>query len=257
MKPSREDVVHREQSRKPSKTIEGARPSGENGILIVVIIGLLCVVGAGAAGGWYLWTQMEAMSSTLENSTLALNDSESKLGSLKSELANTQRSSSKTEDEVSAEIKVIRSEIRKLWDVSNKRNKKAIHANKDKIESLSAGAKKQKSQLAKQSKSTSATALSVAQLQDELNANVQSQSALQAKIDALTDEVASLQVENDMLKSMAVEQEKLLQTFKTGAFQRQMTDLEQAVNAIDAHRRQVNGRLDQLDKEIGALYNKP
>ncbi len=257
MKPSREDVAHREQSVKKTAARRGSDGGGSRSALTFVSVVLVLVVAIGGGGGWYLWQQVQQVTAKLDSSNDALSDSESALGTLKVELEDRQRSSSKTEGEVSADINLIRSEIRKLWDVSNKRNKKAIKINKDKIASLGVGVKKQKTQLGKQGKAAAALTLNVAQLQDELDSRVKKQSALQGEILVLTDQIASLQVENEMLKSMAVEQEKLLQTFKSGQYQQQMVDLEQAVNAIDAHRRQVNSRLDQLDKELGALYKKP
>ena len=36
-------------------------------------------------------------------------------------------------------------------------------------------------------------------------------------------------------------------------FDDRITSLEVAIKAIDAHRSQVNGRLEKLDKEVGSL----
>ena len=257
MKPSREDLVHREQAAKNSKSRPSKASGGGNSSKVTVLIVLLFIslVGAGGAG-WLLWQQLELVTQRLDNSNIAQADSVSVLGSLKSELEVSKRSLSNEKNAMSEDITVLKSEIRKLWDVSNKRNKKSIQSNKDSLAALSQSDRKQKSELAGQEKVASVLSITVSQLQDELASYNQGNAKLVGGLKSLKEQVDSLKVENNMLKNLAVEQEQLLQVFKNGKLQQEIKDLGQAVDAIDAHRRQVNGRLDQMDKELGALYAK-
>jgi len=258
MKPSKEDLVHREQSAKKSKA-RASSASGNQSSSSVAVFTVLLLVTLAAAGGasWYLWQQLQLVTQRLDNSNIAQADSVSVLGSLKSELEVSKRSLSKEKNAISEDITVLKSEIRKLWDVSNKRNKKSIKSNKDNLAALSQAAKKQKSLLASQGKSASVLSLTVSQLQDELDNHKRGNTKLVADLTLLKEQINSLKVENELLKTSAVEQEQLLQLFKNGKLQQEVKDLEQAVDAIDAHRRQVNSRLDQMDKELGVLYAKP
>ncbi len=253
MKPSKEDMVHREQTVKKVGARSGNSSGGGSSQVFIIILLLLTMV-AGGSGGWYLWQQLQHVTQKLESSNNALTDSESALGSLKSELNDRTTSLTKQKGAVAKDIALLQSEVRKLWDVTNKRNKKGIKTNKNNIAALSSTSKKQKSVLASQQKSTSTLSLTVSQLQDELGQRDTFKNKLVADLGALKEEVAGLAVESDMLKTLAVEQEKLLQGFKNGQLQRQIIDIEQDIKAINASRRQVSGRLDQLDKELGALY---
>lgn len=257
MKPSKEDLVHREQSTKKPKTRASSAAGNPRSPSAMVFIVLLLVTLAAAGGAsWYLWQQLQLVTQRLDNSNIAQADSVSVLGSLKSELEVSKRSLSDEKNAISEDITVLKSEIRKLWDVSNKRNKKSIKSNKDNLAALSQAAKKQKSQLASQDKAASVLSLTVSQLQDELATHKRGNTKLVADLASLKEQINSLKVENELLKTSAVEQEQLLQVFKNGKLQQEVKDLEQAVDAIDAHRRQVNGRLDQMDKELGVLYAK-
>lgn len=256
MKPSKEDLVQREQAAKTAGKRSGVAAGSGSGPLTLVLVVLFIVLAAGGGAGWFMWQQLNDLTQRLDRSHSALTDSETELGSLKSQLETRNASLSKQKGVVAKDLSLLQSEVRKLWDVSNKRNKKNIKSNKDNLAALSKASKKHQSQLAKQVKSTSALSLNVSQLHEEITRREQSQDKLIAEIGGLTEQVASLQAENDMLKVTVVEQEKLLQGLKNGQLQRQITDLEQAIKAIDAHRSQVNGRLDRLDKELGALYSK-
>ncbi|PCJ43195.1 MAG: hypothetical protein COA99_07760 [Moraxellaceae bacterium] len=250
MKPLKEDLVHREQSGKRKKP-----PSAPSTQPIVVLL-LLIVAVAGSAGGWYLWQQLQIVSGKLENSTLALADSETALGSLKSELDVRNDSISKQKGETASTLEELEHEIRKLWDISNKRNKKAISANKSSVNKLSSSIKTQTSELAVQIKAVSALSVKVTQQQREFAKGQKANVTLSSTVASLQDQVANLSVENDMLRTLSVEQGKLLQGVKNDGLQSQVNELQQAIKAIDAHRRQVNGRLDRLGRELDTLYPK-
>jgi len=250
-----------------------ASSSGSNkGLWFLVLVLLLLVAGL-AAAGWGFYQQFTEVKSQLDHE---LSQSDERLGSLATELTSTGESTSshisalqKATDTLATSHKALEGEqkkqmdeIRKLWDVSNKRNKVQIDANEKEIKALKQGLaeykktadslttdlKKAQQQAADAVKRAEASEKKVAagvsrqtQLETQLDLASETQKQLQAQLKEQEQVIKPLADALPALKELA----KLQQGDK--ALGARIKELEEAVNAFDMYRRQVNQRLDALE----------
>ena len=243
IKPARDELAQRQQARgtKPSRTAPAkpTRPappavSANTAPLWALLIFVAMCVGA---GGWYLWDKVEHLQASLSKSTDALTSSEQALSSLRQSLENRDKTLSKSGDQMTADIKELNSEVRKLWDVSNKRNKAALDEQGAAIARLQGDLKTQAANL---DKKFDAATSSAASLKDDLQALKDSSNTLAGAIEQQRTELAKLK------SQMATPND----------LEDRITNLEIAIKSVDAYRKQVNTRLDQMDQQIGQLYRK-
>ncbi len=207
----------------------GARVFG-NAVLVVLIGGL-------AAAGWFLaeqYQRLQAQSDVLAKAQSRISTLEDRLKT--SDQAFTQRGQSTTE-----KLDLWESEIRKLWAVSNERNKKWIQDNQKAIDSLKS---------------------SVDKLQST-NRDIQStlgrhESAFARQQD-LVDQLNSIQME---LQQVSRSQRDLVDRVNTAqqtvaklqsGLEGRVKDNEQAVAAFDAYRLQLNSRLADIERRLKDL----
>lgn len=241
MKPARDELAQRQSSRgKPAKGKAPASPRpavtkspGQAGLWSVLI---LVIVGS-AGGGWYLWDKIERLQGSLRSSTENLATAEQVLSKLQTNLDNRDNTLSKSGDQMIADIKLLDSEVRKLWDLSNKKNRPEIAELTKQVKAL-------KSDL----KSSSST---VTSLSKKINTSAEQQTALQKKVNEMQESSATLAKSSDSLKKELQQMKSILGN--ASDFDDRITSLEVAIKAIDAHRSQINGRLEKLDQEVGAL----
>ena len=208
--------------RSPAKTSSG---SGSGGfwkfLTFLVFVGIVVVGGY----GWMLVTELKQELSTLQ---ARFNGLEIDLTSQTGTLSETEAGLNQRLKEVSSTIETHWSEIRKLWGVSNDRNKKSIAQNDKDIEALKAGAKKLSQQLS------------------SLNTNV---SSMQQTVSSTT---LGLKAEQDVLRQqlqdIADSINKQQSTMTSMA--NKLSKNDEAINAIDAYRRQVNQQLQRLERLI-------
>lgn len=246
MKPTRDELAQRQTSRgKPAK---GNAPKAPNpkpapssaatqgGLWSVLIVLIVCSAG----GGWYLWDKVERLQASLSQSTQALASAEQALSSLQKKLENRDNTLSKSGDQMTGDIKELQSEVRKLWDLANKRNKTDIAALTKQISALKSDLKASSGTLSGMSKQVSASADQLAALKKQLGEMQESNGILAKSTDALKKDLQQLK---SILGSAA-------------DFDDRITSVEVAIKAIDAHRSQVNGRLEKMDRELGSLLQK-
>jgi chromosome segregation ATPase len=248
MKPTRDELAQRQTSR--SKPAKGGAPqaprskppvrvsnaSSQAGLWSVLIVLLVCTAG----GGWYLWDKVERLQSNLTQSTQALATAEQALSGLQKKLQNRDNTLSKSGDQMLSDIKLLETEVRKLWDLSNKRNKVDIAQQGEQIKKLLADLKANSGTVSGMSKQVTVTAEQVATVKKQFKELQESNSTLVKSMDSQKKELAQL-------KSLVG---------SAGDFDDRITSLEVAIKAIDAHRSQVNGRLEKLDKELGQLIQR-
>ena len=242
MKPARDELVQRQNTRgKPAKSkAPSSRPapsgggsSSQAGLWMV----LLLVIACSAGGGWYLWDKVERLQLSLKSSTENLAGAEQTLSKLQTSLENRDNTLSKSGDQMVEDIKLLDTEVRKLWDLSNKKNRPEIAELTKQVKTL-------KSDL----KSSSST---VSGLSKKISSTEEQQAALKKQLVEMQESSATLAKSSDTLKKELQQMKSILGN--ASDFDDRITSLEVAIKAIDAHRSQINGRLEKLDKEVGAL----
>lgn len=131
------------------------------------------------------------------------------------------------------------SEIKKLWGVSNDRNRKKIEAQEKSIKSLEASRAARKKDVANLTAKLTKTGKSVDSM---------ASASLAAKLE-VNDMVNQSQELVDQLNS-------LKQSLKASQLdlQTRVAGNEEAINAIDAYRRQVNRDIQQIKQQLGAIH---
>lgn len=216
---------------RPGPTQETLRPAATSPVLIVI---LLCLVGAVAFLYYQLYMQQQAFRETEANLEHSL--------SQVSKLENQDQSLIETGGNISKQLAVYDTEIRKLWDVSNQLRKndlpaqnKALDAQQKRLETALTQLEKAKSDLAVYQKSIDQLEKQTATLADAIKT-----------VDALEKKTAQLD------KSLSVLAAKDA-TKEISSLKRRVEETELSIAAIDAHRSQVNRNLDKLTQEVKRL----
>ncbi len=232
---SPDDHGTRRRAGGPRRRSSGGRGRGgsrffSNAVLVVLIGGLV-------AAGWFLAEQyqhLQVQSETLSKAQARITTLEDRLKS--ADQAFTQRGQSTSE-----QIDLWESEIRKLWAVSNGRNKKWIEDNQTAIASLK-GSLADLQSTSRDIKSTLGRHESAFKQQQDLvdqlnNIQMELQQVTRSQRD-LVDRV------NEAQQTVAKLQSGLAGRVKEN---------EQAVAAFDAYRLQLNSRLADIERRLNSL----
>jgi septal ring factor EnvC (AmiA/AmiB activator) len=208
---------------------------GATAFLLVLVVVL---------GVWF-FRQLSALQAVVDN---RLAESTEQLGSLASQLSATDESVTQSSDQVRQMLANHDSEIRKLWDVANKRNRGWIEKNQADIAQLT----RQRAEL---NKSVEALKTELATLQKETQQLVQTRNQLQTRLEVQAETVKQLDTRLAAQQKQVEALNKLLPAMQSlarvdsagGGIANRLTEIEAAINAFDTYRRQVNVRLDRLD----------
>ncbi len=215
--------------RRASKDREG-RTIGLNLILAVLVAGLV-------VAGWFIANQHQL----LVEEAQALEDAKGRIAVLEDRLRVTDEALTETGQTTNEQINFWESEIRKLWGVTNDRNKKWIKDNQ--------------AALAKLSKSLSALEIGDKEVKATLGRHESAFAQQQSMIDQLTSiEMQMQQVlrsQRDLVDKVNSAQQSVagIQSGLTG----RVRENEQAVAAIDAYRQQLNSRLADIERKLSNL----
>ena len=151
-----------------------------------------------------------------------LSQQQSNLGQINSRLIDIEESfqsqSNFAEERVGSilqDIKLLNSEVRKLWDLSNKRNRKNIALLENQVNEI-----------------TQAT-----------NSNSKDFELITSRLEKLNESMFDLQ--GRIAKLSALE-------LNAGIYDQKFNDLNEAINAIDAYRLQINQRLLEIDRQLNS-----
>ena len=175
-------------------------------VFVLLLVGIL---------GLTIWVSELSKSSGKVNETL-----DSRLQILEEQLQLADSTSTEFLSDVNSQLQFLDKEIRKLWDLSNKRNK----VNISKLTSTS----KKHSETLKQ--------MALTQTNDQKNINVIKNQSMQLKI--LIDEISSSAKENKAVLNKVAELNKSILL------------LEETVQAFDAYRKQNNELLQEMQLQM-------
>ena len=219
----------------------GRQRSGGNGrgggrsILINLVVAAL-VAGLGIAG-WFIANQHQL----LIEEQLKVAEADGRLRALEDRLRMTDQVMSETGAETDEQINFWESEIRKLWAVANERNKKWIQDNQKLLQT-------QKSAIASLQGSDRTLKSAVDRHDKAFNQQ-----------QALIDQLASIELQlRQVLRGQRDLVDRVNAARQTAAASSsRVTENEQAIAAIDAHRAQVNTRLSNIENQLRNLAARP
>ena len=156
-----------------------------------------------------------------------LNQQQDNLNSMNSRLISVEESfqtqSNNADEKVGSilqDIKLLNSEVRKLWDLSNKKNKKNISLLENKVNEI-----------------TEAT-----------NSAAEDYLQINASLESLNKSMFDL--EGRIAKLSALE-------LNSSSYEKKFDDLAEAIDAIDAYRLQINQRLLEIDERLNESNLNP
>ena len=118
------------------------------------------------------------------------------------------------------DIKLLNSEVRKLWDLSNKRNKKNIALLENQVNEIT----------------------------QAINLNSKDFELINNNLKKLNTSMFDLQGRIAKLSSLEL---------KAGIYDQKFNDLNEAINSIDAYRLQINQRLLEIDQQLNSSNLNP
>ncbi len=230
-----EDVRRRTPA--ASRRRGGGGGAGGSGRMVGFTL-VLAVLAAGlAVAGWFIANQHRLLTDEQER----LADANTRIEALEERLQMTDQVMSETAGETDEQINFWESEIRKLWAVSNDRNKKWIQDNqkllrshRTTIQALESTDKSLKSTVARHENALGRqeeVADQLASIELQLQRVLRGQRDLVDKVNAAAQTVAGV--------NSSVEEH------------------EQAIAAIDSYRRQFNTRLVDIEQRLDALRPAP
>lgn len=278
MVPDRDQIRSRQSTAGPSSTARNTasparkEPSTSRGgsapALMWVLVLVLFAINAGL--GLMVYSQRQSLAMFDERLQLA----DDRIVSVQRSMTETDESVVMNETAINNQFRAIKaetdmqmSEIRKLWAVSNERNRGWIETNQQNIAQLQSSVQSQiearqqavaslTSRLDEQAVANDAQSESMSALQSELEQTSDAFTDLQASLVNL--DPASLE---ERLLSLTLTQENLLVeqgtvTMNQQLLQEEVDELNEVLRSIDAGRLEANRRLVAVSERVDALENR-
>jgi chromosome segregation ATPase len=207
---------------------------GINVVVAILVAGLI-------VAGWFIANQYQ----DLKSAEAELVKADGRLKRLEERLRMTDEVMSASDDEMQDQLGFWEDEIRKLWDITNKRNKNWINTNQGKL-------KKHDASLASIGESVKALKSSVSRHDEAFG----QQAAVLDQLAAIDLQVRQLVNKNRELTDQVNAARQSVAGVESGLARRVNQNAE-SIEAIDAHRRQLNARLVELGSRIDSLYGSP
>lgn len=238
----------------PKRPARSGGSGGGSGPWIIAVVVLLFVV---LAMGAFMYRELSAVRGQLDT---RISESSERLGSLASQLSATDESLTQSSDKVQEQLNLHMSEIRKLWDVTNVRNRRWIQENQEAVKGL-------QEKMTAQERAVTALRSELATAKKAAETAQEQAKAAQEQVTAARREVQQANVaRNQMQTQIDLSQETLQQLERRAATQQRaleemrstlssgdgdlpgrLSEIEAAINAFDAYRREVNNRLNSLE----------
>lgn len=230
--------------KKPGKPApENNSPKGGSGAMVWLLLVLILVL---AGGG--IW-QFQLMQKELMATRAELKSAQESLQQVTGEVSATGENLDQSGSALRSELKVVNSEIRKLWDVANKRNKKWIVINKDNVVKATRIAEGAAGDAEKANKSITGIKSQVREMDQLMKAisteQVAAQSEATASMETLRKQMADIQ-------ALMEDQKKLM-----AELNKKVENQQQAVKSVDAFRQQVNRKIQQLEGTVRDFTQPP
>lgn len=224
----------------------GMGSSGGTGVLW----GAVVVLVAGIAGVYYQNTQL---SDKLVQQNSSLVQATQRIQLLEDELTATGRDLSKSGSTLEKRIEDAELEIRKLWDLSNKRNRTDIAQNEKELKELA----KRLTALAADMKEQQVALTDEMSTRDNMDKALQTeQQVFNQRLTTQQNELAELTKTQKQLKTQIEEINKKLAKIDSKAIQnveKTLNEYDERLDAIDASRRQLTSNVTRLNTDVNNL----
>ncbi len=251
MKPSQDEIALRQrqlQARKaaaarsggqnrqaPSPTAKSA-PSGKQTLAVSALILALLVGGLAA----FLFVQLQAVQQSLAKTEQVVQAQSQNIEVLNEKLSVTGENANMSVDALKSVVKGHDEEIRKLWDLSNKRNRSEITANAKEIAALQLEAGKIKASASAQQKQVSALDEKLVKADGSLTKI----NERLAKVEFSTKSLAEIEMRMS-------QQSESIQALQASVTQLKKSGLGQDSAAIQLKLEDINIRLDRMQNALG------
>lgn len=237
--PERDDAVRRRPAgaTPPAKKTVRSTPSGGNGgggSKLPVIIAFLAIIGVAVVG----WMQFGELSTRHTNLQQRFDALEARLSSTDESVSQSGAALQMRINQHKEDLELHMSEIRKLWDLANKRNRPDIDKNRKDIDFLAA----KRTAMEKTLGELKTTSDKDSKILANVSANYL---AMQAEVDAMSARLREAQEGVSKLQSAISRIDSQLKTNS------------EAVASFDAYRRQVNQKIYNLEQRSPGASTSP
>jgi chromosome segregation ATPase len=233
--PGKDEVASYKRIQGRGGRANAPRQSNFNGMLVFVIVLMAIMMGI---GGYTLYEVQKK----LERANILLAKGQENVIELERRLNATGTDVSKTLVSINSQMSVNVDEIRKLWDVSNKRNKKWIQDNQSAIRANKSSAQRV---LNNNSEITHQLGVVVSGF-DKLSKEVKTvQQRLLDENEELVTQVSLVrgQMQDQIVDIKGINRQLISLIGK-------QNNIQEAIEAIDEHRRQLNKKLSELNTQL-------
>lgn len=212
--------------RQPRRTRRRGRGGGSPAMGFLVIIPIIGV----AAAGWFIFNQQRQ----IEEAEKALADAERRIAVMEDRLRLTDETLSESESDTNQQMTFWESEIRKLWDLTNKRNRGWIETNRANLQKLSNSAS-----------SMEATLKTLQGKVASIDSSMAEQQEVADRVTGVDMRVQRLVRDQRDLVDKVNAASQIASGLKAGLESR-VKENEEAIRAFDTHRAQINAELKAL-----------
>lgn len=240
IKPSQEEIALRQkqlQARKAAaaRSAQGMRTSSAKApaakqTLATAALMLAVVVGVLAA---FMLMQLQNLQKSLDEAQAVIQSQANNIEVLNEKLSVTGENANMSVDALRSTVKEHGSEIRKLWDLSNKRNRSEISANSKEITSIKSEISKAKASVAAQQKKSSELEQQWVKANERL-----------AKVEFSTKSLAEIEMRIS-------QQSESIQALQTNVAELKKSGLGQSAADVQLKFEDINIRLDRMQNALG------
>ena len=206
---------------------------------------LVLVAALGGTGAW----QFYEMQQVLEDTRVQLQNARDNLSQVTGEVSATGKNLNQSDSSIRSELKVVNSEIRKLWDISNKRNRQWILINKDNVVKATKQADSAAAEADKANKAIAGLSKELKDANQSLKTMNSEQVAAQSEV---TTNLQALGKQLEALQSQLAQQKK-----QNAELEQRIRDQSEAVKSMDNFRQQVNRQIHQLEGTVREFTQPP
>ncbi|HJN50387.1 MAG: hypothetical protein QGI68_03890 [Pseudomonadales bacterium] len=240
IKPAQDEVTSYRRSQERGVRAEAPQQSSFNGTLVFVIIILAFVMGL---GGFTLYEVQQKLNQT----TILLTKSKDQISELERRLSSTDQDFAKSGNLVERRLGSNELEIRKLWDVSNKRNKNWIKENETALSDVRKEIERLGGAIGGINSSVEEVTGGFQQLDQQMNQFVTSAIDENEELSTQVSLVRG-QIQDQGVELSGAERAITLLTNR-------VKTTEEAIDAIDQHRKQLNSAITELRAGIKQLQS--